>query len=367
VKGRRRLLAAVAAVLAIAPAATAQARPAVTVMTWDVYPGADLDRPFAAIGGRTGTEALVAFGNESFAVRQTVDSTDFAARADVLAAEILAHEPDLVGLQNVALWRRGPLDYSEPGEPTVRQVDQDFLQLLLAALGDRYTAVRRERQSDIEAPAFPGEDPNAPDGFNSRYTLFDVILRRSDAPGRVIRTGSRSFRATRRDGVYTFVHGFAFVDFRRGGRKMRFITTQLEPRSTRPALRQLEQVLAGPARNARNVPTILVCGCHSNPEDAAGSDAELPSRSVYRRVTQVFQDQWLSVAEPEDGHTAAFGELLADPDAAALDRRTDFVFGRRPGGERIRTDDALVVGLGARTPSGLWASNHAGIVARLRP
>ena len=85
------------AVLAIAPAATAEARPAVTVMTWDVYPGADLDRPFEAIRGTSGVEALVAFGNANLAVRQIVDFTDFSSRASVLAAEILEQEPDLVG------------------------------------------------------------------------------------------------------------------------------------------------------------------------------------------------------------------------------------------------------------------------------
>ena len=130
-KARRGWLAAAAAVLAIAPAATAQARPAVTVMTWDVYAGADLEQPFEAIRDRGGIEALVAFGNANADVREHVAYTDFPSRADVIAAEVLEHEPDLVGLQDVALWRRGPLDYAKPGRTRAREVDQDFLAELL--------------------------------------------------------------------------------------------------------------------------------------------------------------------------------------------------------------------------------------------
>lgn len=63
-----------------------------------------------------------------------MDQTDFRIRARLLAEEIKRNSPDLVGLQEVALWRSGPLELTNVGAPNATKVDDDFLQLLLNEL-----------------------------------------------------------------------------------------------------------------------------------------------------------------------------------------------------------------------------------------
>ena len=56
-------------------------------------------------------------------IRAIVDQTNFPLRAKQLARELQQRRPDLIGLQEVALWRHGPLDGS-----AATTVDYDFLQ-----------------------------------------------------------------------------------------------------------------------------------------------------------------------------------------------------------------------------------------------
>ena len=52
--------------------------------------------------------------------RAIVDDTDFTVRAGLLADEIVATEPDLIGLQEVAWWRHGPLQLDKVGAGATR-------------------------------------------------------------------------------------------------------------------------------------------------------------------------------------------------------------------------------------------------------
>ncbi len=95
------VLVLVAAAMAI-PASTASAAGGVvTVMSRNIYLGADIISLAAA-------PDLDAFKVNAEAMYGTVKATDFPARAVGLAAEIKANKPDLVGLQEAATWRSGP-------------------------------------------------------------------------------------------------------------------------------------------------------------------------------------------------------------------------------------------------------------------
>src|SRR3954469_23381549 len=172
----RRLVAATVAALIVAPAAAHAAAPkTITVMTRNLYLGRDINRPLAAVQGKTDAgQLLLAFGNANWQLRQIVDQTSFPTRSELLAKEILVRKPDLVGLQEVAEWRRGPLDYSHLGTPGATQVDYDFLKTLLGDLKGRYRAEVVRQESDVEGPAFPGSDPSDPAGFLARLTMRDV-------------------------------------------------------------------------------------------------------------------------------------------------------------------------------------------------
>jgi hypothetical protein len=154
--------------LAYAPAALADdadSRPgktSVTVMTRNLYLGADLD---PAITAATLPQFLAA----TSAIWTHVQQTSFPDRARVLADEIAHAKPDLVGLQEAAMWRTGPI-----GDPTpATNVVYDYLALLLAELdaaGAPYDVVISQDEADLEAPA------GAPYFQDIRLTQRDVIL-----------------------------------------------------------------------------------------------------------------------------------------------------------------------------------------------
>ena len=94
----------------VVPRLTGSRATTVTVMTRNVYLGGDINRPVVAARGKSAGEALAALGQANEQLRAIVDQTDFRVRSRLLAAEIAAARPDLVGLQEVALWRKGPLE-----------------------------------------------------------------------------------------------------------------------------------------------------------------------------------------------------------------------------------------------------------------
>src|SRR5262245_14025590 len=140
----------------------------VTVMSRNIYLGADINRPINAAlaaqqGGGTPQQVLVALANATHQTRAIVDQTNFPVRAGLLAKEVDRTEPDLIGLQEVALWRSGPLQLDQVAVPNATNVDYDFLQLLLDALaarGEHYTAVSVGDRADVEAPSFTGSPFN---------------------------------------------------------------------------------------------------------------------------------------------------------------------------------------------------------------
>jgi len=138
---RRLLVALIAAVSALAlllPTAAAAKKDnhsdhgkgkVVSVMTRNLYLGADLTPALKA-------ESLGEFVAANGQILREVTANDFPTRAKGLAQEILSEKPDLVGLQEVALWRTGPPDLTPvlTGQPTATAVRYDYLAELLAEL-----------------------------------------------------------------------------------------------------------------------------------------------------------------------------------------------------------------------------------------
>lgn len=133
VRGRRtRSLVAVAlaatigigAVASPAAAGTKPAKPAkVKVMSRNLYLGADL---VPAIVAPTPAAARTAAGE----IYKSVQDTNFIARAKLLAQEIENSNADLIGLQEVALWRRGQRGAADGPETPAEEVVYDFLDIL---------------------------------------------------------------------------------------------------------------------------------------------------------------------------------------------------------------------------------------------
>jgi endonuclease/exonuclease/phosphatase family metal-dependent hydrolase len=377
----RRIIAVLAALVALAgltvPAAAAPrsgtGKP-ITVMTRNVYLGGDITRPLRAVEGVPPEEQAAAFIAANTTLRAIVDHTNFPLRSRQLAREIATREPDLVGLQEVALWRRGPLD----GTPATT-VDYDFLQILLdalAALGQEYQTVHVQQATDVSAPAVVGGALQ-----NVRLTMRDVVLKPADDDIEVLATGGGQYAAripfTIAGQTFTFIRGYNWADVRAGSKELRFINTHLESQLSDVAYAQAEELVAGPA--ATDTPVVLVCDCNSDPLDASIKPGEVHAhRDPYLFLTGTggFVDEWLQFAPAEAGWTSGLSELVNDtPEEAAarFDHRIDMVFARGAGGAAVPVDTGWVVGRDPdeRTPptpiGRLWPSDHAGVVIRLRP
>ena len=106
-----------------------------TVVSRNLYLGGDI---FLVVQAPDALGAAVA----TFEVWSAVQATNFPARATVIANEIAAANPDVIGLQEVAKWSTGAPVVCNPdgsglqyvNNPQASDVQYDFLALLQAAL-----------------------------------------------------------------------------------------------------------------------------------------------------------------------------------------------------------------------------------------
>ena len=391
---RGRALALVCAIgLLLAPlatTATADAKPTrpakpVTVMTRNLYLGADINRPVLAAlaaqaAGGTPIQVAIALANATHVSRAIVDRTNFPVRSKLLADEIARTEPDLIGLQEVALWRHGPLQLNQVGVANATETDYDFLAILLADLaarGEQYVAVSVGNRADVEAPSFTGSPLNgtiSADARDIRLTMRDVVLMHVEdgltatGDGGAIYTHNLVVPVS---GVsFRFDRGYQWVDVRAGAQRFRFINTHLEAFSSDLAFAQAQELLANaPAAGKTNV---FVCDCNSDPlNNSIKPGDHVPHKAPYDLITGAggFTDQWLRWAPANQGWTSGLSETVDDPDASGFDHRIDMVFGRSASGGALGVDRGEVTGtdVGDRDPAtGLWPSDHGGVVLRLR-
>ena len=336
------------------PAPSPPAAP-VTVMTRNLYLGADL-RPAITATTPEASQAAVA---SIFSVAQR---TDFPGRAVALAREIADAGPLLVGLQEVAAWYSGPFGDSAPA--TV--VEYDYLQILLRELaiaGAPYTVVRVHDEADIEGPA------GAPFHRDIRLVQRDAILVKGGAGDAVRLDGPRSghFAArlvvpTATGQVVTVNRGWVAVDATVDGRAFRFVNTHLEAFDPLIRLAQAGELVlpTGPIGSAPgNV--VLVGDLNSGPELPVHTNRLAFQALVVAGMT----DTWRALHPADPGYTAGYAELLDDPPGPALEHRVDHVMTRG----RVGLVDSWRSGVdpAGRTPSGLWPSDHAGVVATVLP
>jgi endonuclease/exonuclease/phosphatase family metal-dependent hydrolase len=382
----RAAIAAAAIALVAAPlaAGAAQAKPAppgkpITVMTRNLYLGADIQRPVnAALAaqalGKTQPEVVAALAVATDYTRSIVDQTDFPTRSKLLAREIATAKPDLVGLQEVALWRSGPLELGKVGIPNATTVDYDFLAILLAdlrAAGTPYVAEVVGARADVESPSFTATMGNPRD---IRLTMHDVILKRATNALKVTGEDDQLFAhnlAVEISGVtMDFSRGYQWVDVSGGGTSFRFVNSHFEAFSSDLALAQGMQVVSEATAPDRT--TVFVCDCNSDPLlDAIKEHDTVAHQAPYDFITGPggYTDQWLEWADAEDGWTSGLSELVNDATAADFDHRIDMIFTHTTDGRALEVDRGYITGdeVSDRDPeTGLWPSDHAGVVVRLR-
>ncbi len=353
---------AAAAALAACDSTDTAFRPdhVLTVMTRNVYPGMAAESIMAAPAELIPLAAARAWGK--------MELTNFPERAGRLAAEILVHGPQVVGLQEVALYRvQLPGDLAFGGATPATTVAYDFLQILLdtlAAHGQPYVALAADTTTDVEMPAVTGVDGSGnPTFMDIRYTDRDAILVRADVPHSAAQASRyQAFIPFDLAGATIGIHrGWGSVEVTIAGTTYRFVNTHLEDLSVEAQVGQTTELLALLADEAR--PVVLMGDFNS--------DAIHNATPTYAMLTAAgFVDLWTTAHPGEAGASCCNGELLDNP-TATYDQRLDLILvheGAENAGRYVALAQAWQVGAtpAERTASGRWPSDHAGLVGVLR-
>ncbi|RPH71561.1 MAG: endonuclease [Myxococcaceae bacterium] len=309
----------------------------VEVMTRNLYLGAALDDVIAA-------GSLPAFLAATTRVWNTVVANDFHARAELLADEIAMNRPDAVGLQEAFLWRtQSP---SDPATPATHVV-YDYIAELLAALearGTPYEVAESIELLDIETPTLMGIDVRATDRQailvrkgtefrNARGARYSVLL-----PLQIL--GS----------PFLVPRGWTAVDLKIGGEWLAFLNTHTES-------------FFAPVRVLQGMELAGILAATPGKAVLVGDLNSLPGTEVAASVAGVgFTDSWADVHPKKDGFTCCFPERLTETEPGR-DQRIDYVFVRD-----LKPLTGKIVG--ARPfdhRTGLWPSDHAGLVTTAKP
>jgi endonuclease/exonuclease/phosphatase family metal-dependent hydrolase len=328
----------------------------VTVMTRNMYFGAELEPVF-------GAPDPASFAAATGAILDQLKNSAFADRAARVAGEIAASNPDLISLEEVSLWRTGPLM-----TPPATDVLYDQLDLLLSALAKlnlHYAIVAVQNHLDAEAPV-----PTA--GIDLRLTDRDVMLARMDWPQAVFDTTNA--QAHRYQALWqvgspvlgqlAIPRGWLAADVAVQGVKVRFVATHLE--STEPGIpdaqhaqeAQADELVAALAGS--DVPVIVAGDFNSNAEPGPEQTA-----SVRKLINAEFVDAWRAAHPGDPGFTWPL--FVGDPTVSTVpNERIDLVFSR--GLRYVGFTRGLPVVSAERTgmASGNYASDHAGLVVKLQ-
>ncbi|HEY8082995.1 MAG TPA: endonuclease/exonuclease/phosphatase family protein [Solirubrobacterales bacterium] len=328
------------------------------VMTQNLYLGSSLTPAISA----SDPAAFVAAVAQIYA---TVQYTNFPVRAEEIADEIQAEEPDLIGLQEVTKWTTGGLN-PPPG--------YDFLAILqseLTARGLDYSVAAVANNANIgPAPlALPGcVQPGPTITCTVQLQDRDVILVNDDTPGLTWshpKSGHYTAQVVINSpvGPLSFDRGWTSIEVKLKRQPFRFVNTHLETEDF-PAVQQAQaaEFLVGPGRGG----TIIATGDFNSASDGS-------TTTSYARLTAPgkFRDAW---DEDELGSGSSCCQESNTPPLApgalnnpisTLRTRIDLILSR--GAARSDGDEAELVGdtLFQGVPP-FWPSDHAGVVAEVR-
>ncbi len=326
--------------------ATAEAKDKrdLTVMTQNLYLGASLAPVNAAT---TPFEFIVAAAT----IYAEVQFTDFPTRADAIAAEIEANDPDVIALQEVTTWTS-----TGPGAPP----SLDFLAILQQKLADRglsYSVGATSNNANVgPVPLLLCSGP-----FGSCLLTLqdhDVILVNDSNPGlHTFHPQSGRYIAqqvqTTPAGPLSFNRGWASIDGTLDGKVFRFATTHLEIEDfPEVQVAQAREFLAGPAKAGG---AVVAAGDFNSAADGS-------TTTTYANLTKAyFRDAW-DTNPGDPGYSCCQSDTLTNQ-TSAFASRIDLVLTHGASNAR---DAKLVGDLPFQATAPLWPSDHAGLVATVR-
>jgi endonuclease/exonuclease/phosphatase family metal-dependent hydrolase len=325
-------------------------------MTRNIYVGTDVDVVLAA----QNPEQVPVLVAQAF---QTLLATNFHERAKALADEIKRNRPHLVGLQEVSLIRtQSPGDAVVGGTTPAETVLFDYLAILMDALKNRglhYKVAGIIANADVEVPMLVNTNPLAFDDV--RLNDYDVVLARHDVKiPNVTQANYQTRLVIPSLGTVQIPRGFVAVNAKIDHKTIRFVNTHLEPASIPELLPiQLGQAeeLAAALQN-ETLPVVLV----------GDLNTPAPTGPTYQFLLgKGFVDLWTlkSNRDEGEGYTNPHDADLRNT-TVHLNQRIDLILAKTNDARLKKGIVVRVVGdeLRDRTPSGLWPSDHAGVVAR---
>ena len=367
-------------------------RDRVKVMTRNLYLGADI---FSVLAATQDPDPSLGGLDVPIAVAtlfETVQYTNFLERAEAIAKEIWMTRPHLIGLQEVSIWyTQSPSDFFSQNPKQADNLVYDYLTILLNALaakGLHYDVAASVENADVELPMLtefiqiPGVEDPVPLFDDLRLMDRDIILVRSDVA--VLQTEADNYNQNLMveigGVVLEFTRGWTAAEVDICGETYLFANTHLEiagePGSPFRAIQAaqmyelLTEVLVDETR-----PIVLVGDFNSSPQHVPGEycqseDKCLPYVPPYMQATMDpdlgYLDAWELIFWPRDGFTSGFDEFVSDP-SAELTERIDIVL-LKPQEKEVQNVVAITTGDKpfSMTPGGLWPSDHAGVVARIK-
>jgi endonuclease/exonuclease/phosphatase family metal-dependent hydrolase len=317
------------------------------VMTQNLYLGSSLD---AATDATNPTDFLVAVAT----IYGTVQFTNFPARAEAIAAEVAANNPDIIGLQEVSNW----ISAGPPGAPP----SLDFLMILQQALqnqGLSYSVAAVSNNANIGPIPLVGPAPcDAPLQCFLTFKDRDVILVNDDSLDLEISNPQSGRYATQEVlvtpvGPLSFDRGWCSIDGKLDGKKFHFVNTHLET-ETYPAVQEAQgqEFLAGPAKAGG---AVIATGDFNSAADGS-------TTTTYASLTKSYFDDAWDINPGDPGFSCCQNSTLTNL-ISQLNSRIDLVLTHAAS----RALDANLIGdspFEAIPP--FWASDHAGVTATLR-
>ncbi len=312
----------------------------VKVMTRNMYLGTD----FSSLALATNESELQ---SAISATILNVLQNRIPERAALVASEIAQTKPDLIALQEVTLWTIE----TEDGTLVIDQLD--LLLDSLDAAGMHYKKAVDQELTFLEVPGA------------ASYTDRDVILMRADLPpGHLKILGSEKhlydvlmpFPVL--GNVLESKRGWIAVDVKIQGARFKFVNTHLEAPIFDIAMTQAIQFaqamqLVGDLE-ATQLPTILAGDLNSDAEDTENYFPD-ETPSYHYIVGAGYVDAWHELHPADHGFT---WPLFGSNPIEGVDpiERIDLIFSKGP-------EAISIISTGLNPADGLFASDHAGMVA----
>ena len=364
----------------------ANATSEITVMTRNIYLGADVGKALALIPDLPAAAQYM---------WDQMRKTDFESRSKLLADEINQYKPDVIGIQEATIWRCQKNLWSKA--TTI----YDFVEILLKQLSGEYE-VAQLNSATAYNPGFSispipyltkVKDPEVFQRIFSQDSAFcgfetgDTLLVKKQLQSEVINLGNTEYEASYSivPTLMTIYRGYTWVDIKINGTPTRFITTHLESlwdeNKIPNSARQARQLISDTSNT--KMPLIIMGDFNSDPKDPREKGGLNPGLqpveslncppntstcSAYKlMIENDFIDAGPNSLDPKN-FTWGMNAQLSGPDlerkSAAqkfgnqfgFTDRLDYVFVKN----NVRVNSAEIIGV--KPP---YASDHAGVVVKI--